>query len=96
MPVVDRKYKIKAINPSSLNTHTEADSILFLAKDLALPATLQFYHDECERLGADISHLTSIKLLRERVLQYQKNNETKIPDTNTPEEIARCIDGKLE
>jgi hypothetical protein len=33
--MIDRKYKILAVNPVSGGMHTEEDAILFLAKDLA-------------------------------------------------------------
>ena len=38
---IDWKYKIQAVNPCSKNTHDENDSILFLAKDKAVPAMLR-------------------------------------------------------
>ena len=63
---IDWKYKIKAVNPCSGNEHTEDDSILFLAKDKAVPAMLKAYYWECKRLGTNPAHCEAIALLTER------------------------------
>ena len=91
---IDRKYKIHAVNPCSRNTHDEYDSILFLAKDKAVLAMLRAYLKESEKLGANPAHLESIGLLIGRVEQYQREVEAKIPDTDLPCEIRRCVDGE--
>ena len=91
---IDRKYKIHAVNPCSRNTHDEHDSILFLAKDKAVPAMLRAYLKESEKLGANPAHLESIGLLIGRVEQYQREVEAKTPDTDLPCEIRRCVDGE--
>ena len=91
---IDRKYKIHAVNPCSRNTHDEYDSILFLAKDKAVPAMLRAYLKESENLGANPAHLESIGMLIGRVEQYQHEVEAKIPDTDLPCEIRRCVDGE--
>ena len=91
---IDRKYQIHAVNPCSRNTHSEYDSILFLAKDKAVPAMLRAYLKESEKLGANPAHLESIGLLIGRVEQYQHEVEAKTPDTDLPCEIRRCVDGE--
>lgn len=92
---IDRKYKINAINPCSNNTHNENDSVLFLAKDKAfLLGALPGYRQACIDLGSDSTHIESIDLLIERVTQYQKDIESKVPDTDLPCEVKRCIDGE--
>ena len=91
---IDRKYKITAVNPCSGNTHDENDSVLFLAKDKALPAALKAYYWECKRLGSNPAHCESIALLIERVEKYQKDIEAKVPDTDLPCEIRRCVEGE--
>ena len=91
---IDRKYQIRAVNPCSGNTHDESDSILFLAKDRAVPEMLRAYRAEIERLGANPAHLESIDLLLARVQHYQRVVESKIPDTDLPCEIRRCVDGE--
>jgi len=90
---IDRKYKIQATNPCSGSTHDESDSILFLAKDRAVPAMLRAYRTECERLGSNPAHIESISLLIDRVEAYHGETESKVPDTDLPCEIARCVNG---
>lgn len=90
---IDWKYKIQAVNPCSKNTHDENDSILFLAKDKAVPVMLRAYRAECERLGTNQAHLEAIALLIDRVDEYQRDTESKVPDTDLPCEIARCVSG---
>ena len=43
MPNIDRKFNIQARSESSGEIYTEANCIVFLARDAALPATLAFY-----------------------------------------------------
>lgn len=94
--MIDRKYKILAINPVSGGIHTEEDAILFLAKDLALLPMLEAYVEECSLLGCEDTHIESLNLLIERVEAYQKTEPTKVPDTDRPGEINRCINGIFE
>lgn len=91
--VIDWKYKIVAVNPCSGNAHTEEDSILFLAKDKAVPKMLRAYLDECRSLDANAAHLEAIALLIGRVEEYQALIEAKVPDTDLPCEIERCTKG---
>jgi hypothetical protein len=90
---IDWRYKINAVNPCSGNTHDENDSILLLAKDKAVPMALLSYRDESLRLGANLAYIHSIDLLIERVDEYQRKIESKVPDTDLPCEIARCVAG---
>lgn len=94
MEIIDRKFRTLAVNPVNGNIYTEKDSILFCAKDAALPATLNAYQEECIRLGANPEHITSVGLLIDRVCQYQKEIEVKIPDT-VGRELTRCLHGIL-
>lgn len=56
--------------------------IVFLAKDNALPATLKFYEEECERLGADPRQLGALRAMRGRLDQWRHENHAlcKVPD----------------
>lgn len=92
---IDRKYKIEAQNPCSGSIHTEKDAVLFLAKDKAfLEGALPGYRAKCIELGANPAHIESIDLLIQRVATYQRLMESKVPDTDLPCEIRRCIDGE--
>ena len=94
--MIDRKYKILAINPVSGGIHTEDDAILFLAKDEAILPMLDAYLEECELLGCEDTHIDGLMLLMQRVEIYQKKHGKKVPDTDRPGEIDRCIKGIFE
>ena len=91
--MIDRKYRILAVNPCSGNVHNEEDAILFLAKDLAVLPMLETYVEECNVLGCEDTHIESISLLIERVEEYQRNIKAEIPDISSVCEIERCIKG---
>jgi len=94
--VIDRKYQIMAINPCSGKVHNEHDSILFMAADRLVPSMLAHYILEAEKdpdIGED--HVESMILLLQRVQNYQSEHGMKIPDTDTPCEVDRCIGGKI-
>ena len=82
-PILDRKYRITAISTEHGGSHTEYDSVLFLAKDKLLVPTLQYYLVLCHSEGVDERQLEGVKLLLKRVEWYQKHNETKLPDVDT-------------
>lgn len=90
--IIDRKFKILAVNPVTKNIYTERNAILLCAKDKAIIAALKAYKKECVLLGANSEHIQSVGLLIERVEDFQKNVESRIPDT-VGDELERCIDG---
>jgi hypothetical protein len=94
--VIDRKFEFVAVNPCKGNVYTQRDAIVFCAKDEALIPTLMCYRAACSHLGCDASHLESIDLLMDRVSEYQRKMQCKVPDTETDCEIDRCIGGNLE
>jgi hypothetical protein len=92
--VIDRKFKILAVNPCKKGSnYTEREGMFFAAKDAALIPTLHAYYDECRKLGCNEEHLESILLLIDRVDEYQSTINKKTPDTETDCEIDRCIGG---
>lgn len=91
---IDRKFKILAVNPCNGKHYTDKNALLLCAHDKAVPAALRAYRDECIRLGCEEEHFHSIELLIERVEEYQKDVESRIPDTNLDCEIRRCIGGE--
>jgi hypothetical protein len=93
MEIIDRKFRILAVNPVNGKIYTEKDSILFCAKDAAVPAALFAYRRECQKLGANQEHIVSIDLLLKRVEQYQAEIESRVPDT-VGDEIPRCLRGE--
>lgn len=94
--IIDRKFKILAINPCSGKHYTERDGVFFCAKDLAfLTGALPAYRQKCIDLKCGSEHIESVDLLMERIVLYQQQIECKIPDTDRLCEIDRCIGGKL-
>ena len=89
--MIDRKYKIMATNPCSGSLHTEMDSILFLAKDLALLPTLEKYREECALIGCDDDHLVALDMLIQRVIKYQEDIKAERADLETVCEKTRCL-----
>jgi hypothetical protein len=83
---IDRKFLIDARCMEHGHTHTEHDSVLFLAKDKALPATLEFYKQECIRLGAEPPQMLGVELLIERVKKWQEtfSNNVRVADIDLP------------
>lgn len=56
--------------------------IVFMAHDNALPATLDFYRDECARMGVGKEQLAAVDRLRTRLAQWRDSHgdELKWPD----------------
>jgi hypothetical protein len=96
MESIDRKFRIHAVNRATGIVQTDGTAILLLAKDNAVPATLHFYRNECERLGALEGHLQSVELLIKRVDEYREKNSgaCKVPDMSQREQPIQ-IKGEL-
>jgi hypothetical protein len=92
--IIDRKFRILAVNPAKGTVYTEKNAVLLCAKDKAIIPALQAYRDECMKLNCHGGHIKSINLLIERVRNYQQLVQSRIPDTDHPVEIERCIGGK--
>ena len=59
----------------------------FLAKDNAVPATLEFYYEECIRQGAKPDQLLAARAMIDRVTAWREANPTlcKTPDVQAGE-----------
>jgi hypothetical protein len=93
--MIDRKFKFVATNPCKGNVYTEENAIVFLAKDRAVPKMLVAYKDECRAIGCADNHIQSIDLLLDRVLEFQTETESRVPDTEGECEVNRCIHGEV-
>lgn len=60
----------------------DGEWMVFLAKDNAFPATLDFYRKECVRLGADADQIAAIDRVVQRVREWRRDNphRLKVPD----------------
>jgi hypothetical protein len=68
--------------------HVRPDEfIVFLAKDNALLPTLQFYLEECKRIGAGMEQLAAVQRLMSRVATWRHWNgdKCKVPDAEPNE-----------
>jgi hypothetical protein len=90
MEKIDRKFRFVAVNPVNKKVYTEDNALILCAHDLAVPTALRAYRDECKRLNANPEHIESVTLLLDRVLQFQLDNATKVPDT-VGAEIPMCL-----
>lgn len=72
MNIIDQKVRFKAINPCNNKRYTEADAVIFNAKDPVLPVALEAYRDECVRLGTNPEHVKSIELCIVRIREFQE------------------------
>jgi len=93
---IDRKFKFVATNPCNGKVYTENNAVVFCAKDKALVPALRAYIGACVALGCGPEHIESLDLLMERIREFQKNIESRVPDTAGDCEIDRCIGGFIE
>lgn len=84
---IDRKFTFNAMCCEHGHEHSHMDSMVFLAKDKALPMTLMYYMNRCQELGASTEQLRCIELLIERVEQYQAEHpdKVKVADVDIPD-----------
>lgn len=61
--------------------------MVFVARDNALPATLRFYVEECERLGCEPIQIEAVGRLIRKVDEWRAANPDKIkkPDVDAGE-----------
>lgn len=91
MEALDRKFKFTAVSNKSGKTYTEKDAIIFLAKDSLLPNLLDHYVGLCSQAGVDERQMLGVKLLKDRVLTWQRKNIKKVhkPDIESGKEEKR-------
>ena len=91
MEVIDRKFKFVAISNKSGKKYTEKNALVFLLKDALLPDMLDNYMGLCSQRGADERQLLGLRLLKDRVMKWQRANEKKVhlPDVQEGEEEKR-------
>ena len=94
MEKIDRKFRFVATNPCNGKVYTEDNALILCAKDEAVIPAMIEYMAACRRLGADDNHIDSVKLLIERLREYQVQVECRVPDTTGNCELDRCIGGK--
>lgn len=89
--VIDQKFEFLAVNRSNGKVFTNADGMIFLAKDDLFPETLSYYHKlVCLNKGSDSPEAKSIKLMMARVDAWRAAHQKrcKLPDITGEEEEA--------
>lgn len=79
---LDGKFHGTVFRHADQKVVPEDQWIVFLAKDNAFPATLKFYREECERIGAEPEQLAAVDRLINRVELWRMANpdKLKVPD----------------
>lgn len=98
MECIDRKFKTESVSLKSGKKYTQANSVLFLVKDILLPDMLDLYYELARAKGADTRQLVGIALLKERVIAWQRVHvkQVKLPDVEEGKEEKRvCKDNNL-
>jgi len=73
---LDGKFKGTIVKCKNNQLVPPDQYMIFLAKDNAFPATLRFYRDECERVGASPEQVKAADVMIERVEKWR----AKYPD----------------
>ncbi len=81
---VDRKFRFNAsrVKDPSSPIITEYSAVVFKCADNAFLPTLEFYLQECHRVGASKKQKDGVHLLIERVKRWREEHkdQCKIPD----------------
>jgi hypothetical protein len=72
MKKLDGKFSGVIIKSSDSSIVPDDQYMVFLAKDDALPPTLEFYEKECERIGAAPEQIAAIRALRARLQVWRE------------------------
>lgn len=93
MEAIDRKFIIVSKSLKTGKQYTQANAVLFLAKDALLPDLLDKYRDLAIEKGVDERQIRGIELLKERVIAWQRKNVKKVhmPDVEEGKEEKRVL-----
>lgn len=82
MTKLDAKFHGDIFKVKDGSRVSDDECVVFLAKDVAFPATLRFYRDECAALGADREHLDAVDRMIVRLLAWRDAHpeKLKVPD----------------
>lgn len=97
MEAIDRKFFFQAwptkeaIGRRVEATYTEANAVVFLAKDVLLVPLLEYYLRLCGQYHVDDAQTKGVRLLIGRVETWQKANldKLKLPDVDPGPEADR-------
>ena len=82
MAGVDRKYG--RVTPEFGDFGEDGPVVIFRAKDAILPKLLAYYHLFCMRMGSPREYLDLILDSREEIIDWQEENEPRVPTSTGP------------
>lgn len=71
---LDAKFDGVIIKSKDASVVPPDQYVVFLAKDDAFPNTLEFYEEECKRLGAAPAQIKAVRALRRRLFKWRSEN----------------------
>ena len=87
MDKLDGKFYGKIFREKDGSEVPQDSFVVFLARDKAIIPTLEFYREECRRLGCELPQLAAVNDLICRVQRWQNEHpgEMKVADTDPGE-----------
>lgn len=76
-------YKYGRVTVENGNIGEDEPVVVFRAKDVLLPKVLAYYLLFCVRYGSPKRHLDLIISTREKIMDWQKENEPRIPSSES-------------
>jgi hypothetical protein len=78
---IDGKYGRVTTERGTIGTDEVV--VVFRAQDAMLPGVLDYYREICEQAGSPERHLKAIDDAKQNVLEWQRANGTKVPESAT-------------
>lgn len=76
---IDNKYGRVTTERGDIGT--DEPVIVFRSQDAMLPAVLDYYRQVCFQAGSPDAHLNLIEDTKTKVLEWQRANSTKVPES---------------
>jgi hypothetical protein len=77
-PKLDVKFYGKVWKAKDDTLVPDDEYMVFLAKDNAFPATLQFYRAECVKLGCDEEHIAAVDRTIHRLSAWRAHHQDRL------------------
>lgn len=81
---IDNKYGRVSLEHGNIGE--DEPIIVFRATDKILPKVLAYYHLFCMKAGSPRRHLDLIMDSREKIIAWQNNNHSKVPNSESSRE----------
>jgi hypothetical protein len=87
---IDNKYGRVTLEHGTIGE--DEPVVVFRATDKLLPKLLAYYHLFCLKAGSPTRHLNLILDSRQKVMEWQRENPTRVPNSEASQEWM--IDGQ--